>query len=183
MRANEGGGGSRGLMHVEPFLMQLGAAGFYLGQVEDPIDLGQEMMPGIVDVLGIGADLNRCDLLPALGQQMGEADDRVERRAQLMAHIRQELGLRPVGGLGAEHCRMHDLGIALGFLAGGNQAHFGMPAADENPELAGILGQQRSTARRWSKIRSHPWPPLGRTARPPALSVRQPSHAISAGFG
>ena len=62
--------------------------------------------------------------------------------------------------LGAEHGRMHDLGIALSFLARRDQSHLGMMPAHENPQLTGVLGQQGSTARQRSKIGSHPWPPL-----------------------
>src|SRR3546814_804417 len=41
-------------------------------------------------------DLERHDV--------GKAHDRVERRAQLMAHIGEELRLRPVCGLRVDHC-------------------------------------------------------------------------------
>ena len=37
----------------------------------------------------------------AVVQQLGEADDRVERRAQLVRHVREELALEPVRFLDA----------------------------------------------------------------------------------
>ena len=45
-------------------------------------------------------------------QQLAETQDGMHRRAQLMAHARQELGLRAVGGFGLV-ARMHQLQRAL----------------------------------------------------------------------
>ncbi len=135
--------------------MQLGAAGLDLGEVQDPVHLPQEMLAARVDVLGIGSDAGRVGRLIAIGHQLGEADDRVQRGAELVAHIGEELGLRAVGGLGPQHRGMHDLGVALGFLAGGDQAHLGVVAADQDSQLAGIFGKQRPAAGRRAKIRSH----------------------------
>ena len=54
-----------------------------------------------MDVAGIFAVFRRTDRAEHLvGENFGEAQDGVERRAQLMAHVGEEFGLRLVGGLG-----------------------------------------------------------------------------------
>ena len=65
-----------------------------LGQVEDVVDHPQEH-------LARGLDVRRVPPLPlvelvAAGEDLGEADDRVQRRAQLVAHRGQEVALEPV---------------------------------------------------------------------------------------
>jgi len=64
--------------------------------------------------------MRRALLLRQLGaQQLGKAQNRVQRRAQLMAHAREEIGLGAVGRLG------HRLGLArlLGQLSLVELAH------------------------------------------------------------
>ncbi len=56
--------------------------------------IARSILPGRLDVAGIAA-LPLVELVGA-GEDLGEADDRVERRAQLVAHRRQEVALEPV---------------------------------------------------------------------------------------
>jgi hypothetical protein len=54
----------------------------------------------------IGRELHHPEVLPLLGGELGverqlrHADDAVQGRADLMAHVGQEFALRPGGGLG-----------------------------------------------------------------------------------
>ena len=53
-----------------------------------------------MDVLGVGLDRGRVGrLLAALGEELGEADDRVERRPELVAHRGEEVALCRARGL------------------------------------------------------------------------------------
>ena len=80
------GEGRRGQLHL-PRL--------HLGQVEDVADEGQQVGAGAVDAAG------ELDLLVGevagrvVGQELGQDEQAVERRAQLVAHVGQELGLVP----------------------------------------------------------------------------------------
>ena len=60
-----------------------------LGQVEDVVDQGEQMPPRAEHpIKRLGVLLQRLRILP---QHLADADDGVERRAQLVAHIGQEL--------------------------------------------------------------------------------------------
>ena len=66
-----------------------------LGQVEDVADEGEQVGAGAVDAAG------ELDLLVGevavrvVGQELGQDEQAVQRRAQLVAHVGQELGLVP----------------------------------------------------------------------------------------
>ena len=72
-------------------------AGLDLGKVEDVIDQPQQMTAGTLDFLEVGDEV----LLAAVGRvflkDLAVADDGVERGAQFVAHIGQELALGPIG--------------------------------------------------------------------------------------
>ena len=76
---------------------ELDLAGLHLGQVEDVVDELQEMPGAGEDVaeelLVLGGDRPHL----AVVHELGEADDAVQRRAELVRHVRQELALEPVG--------------------------------------------------------------------------------------
>ena len=55
------------------------------------------MLAGAVDLLEVGHELGLAELLGLLLQHLAVADDRVERRAQLVAHVGEEGALRLVG--------------------------------------------------------------------------------------
>ena len=84
------------------FLVELVAAGLDARQVEDFVDQVEQMHAGIVDVGGIflvGRHRVRAENLAL--HHFGKAEDGVERRAQLVAHLREEARLGDVGGFGA----------------------------------------------------------------------------------
>ncbi len=83
-------------------LGQLVAAGLDPRQIEDLVDQVEQMLAAIVDVLRIGfvgRVLDRPEYFGA--HHLGKAQDRIQRRAQFMAHIGQEFRFRQIGGLGA----------------------------------------------------------------------------------
>jgi hypothetical protein len=72
-------------------------AGLDLGVVEDVVDDGQERLGGAANALGV---LALADGEFGVEQQSGHADDAVHRRADLVAHRREELALGLAGGFG-----------------------------------------------------------------------------------
>ena len=87
---------------------------------------------------GVGLDRRRVGgLVAALGEQLGEADDRVERRAQLVAHRREEvaLGRARCLELGDQPLALDDECLALGRANG---------ALEQEPDqLQVVLEEQR----------------------------------------
>jgi len=60
----------------------------------------RSMVAGVAYELGVLDDLRVGELLLAVvGEELGEADHGVERRAQLMTHIGKEFGFDPLGEL------------------------------------------------------------------------------------
>ena len=87
--------------------MQIQPTGVDPRQIEDLVDQVQKMLaalPDQTDIFGLPR-LERPGN-PVL-QHLGEAEDRIERRAQLMAHIGEELRFGDVGGLGGSFGVMH----------------------------------------------------------------------------
>ena len=78
----------------------LHAAGLDLGQVEHVVDQPEQMVGAGQDLLEIAVLALGQEILAAAHDQPGEADDRVHRRPQLVAHVGQELGLRAARLLG-----------------------------------------------------------------------------------
>ncbi len=76
-------------------------AGLDPGEVEHVVDEIEQMQPAGMDVADIFGEHRRADGADDLGpDKVGETDDRIERRAQLMAHIGEEGGFRAAGFLG-----------------------------------------------------------------------------------
>ena len=74
------------------------APGFHLGEVEDVVHERELMAPGRLDVLDV-VGLTLVELAEhALRQDVGEADDRIQRRPQLMRHVREEFALGTISG-------------------------------------------------------------------------------------
>jgi len=84
---------------VEVRQFELHPPGFDLRQIEDVVDEGQQVLPRSVDVLQVLVLFLVQLLEHALGQHFGEPDDRVERGAQLVGHVGEELGLVLAGDL------------------------------------------------------------------------------------
>src|SRR5260221_9522704 len=94
--------------HVEVVDVERHLARFDLRQVEDVVDEGEQVLPRAVDVAHV-LELLRVQVAEhALLQHLGKADDRIERRAQLVGHVGEELALVPVGAF--------ELGGLLGHL-------------------------------------------------------------------
>ncbi len=73
--------------------LELHAAGLDLGEVEDVVDQREQMPSGLEHVVDVG-ELAFVELAEhLLVQHLAEADDRVQRRAQLVRHRGQEVGL------------------------------------------------------------------------------------------
>ncbi|MFO1298247.1 MAG: hypothetical protein U1F25_18475 [Rubrivivax sp.] len=73
-------------------------AGLDLRQVEHVVDQRQQVLPGDIDLLEPLCAAQRGRVVAP--QQVRQADDRVHRRADLMAHVGQEARLRAAGPLG-----------------------------------------------------------------------------------
>ena len=78
---------------------ELHAPGLDLGQVEDVVEQLEQVPAGVEDVAEVLL-LPVVDVTEhALQQHLGEPDHGVERRAQLVRHAGEELGLVPAGHL------------------------------------------------------------------------------------
>jgi hypothetical protein len=130
--------------HVERAALEVEPAGLDLREVEDVVDDGEERVPAGADDLG---------QVPLLGgqlgveQELGHADDRVHRRADLVAHGGEEgaLGLGGRLGLAAGTQQLADVVV--------DRVHPDLLAADEDrggphvdihqrPVLAGPPGHE-----------------------------------------
>ena len=73
--------------------------GLHLREVEDVVDERQQMSAAVEDIAEIlllfGVELTE----EAFEKDLGEADDGVERRAELVGHAGKKLGFVAVGGL------------------------------------------------------------------------------------
>ena len=78
----------------EVLAANLHLAALDLGQVEDVVDHRQEHPAGRLDVAGVTA-VALVELVGP-GEDLGKTDDRIERRAQLVAHGRQEVALEAI---------------------------------------------------------------------------------------
>ena len=83
-------------------------AALHLGDVENVVDDGEQMGGGIADEVGVFDDLVRPSELAllVLAEQLGEADHRVERRPELMAHVGDEFGFDLARQLGLDARRV-----------------------------------------------------------------------------
>ena len=88
--------------HVDVVDVERHAAGLDLGHVEDVVDDLEQIGAAAVDVAGIFLIFGVAERAEqTLLHHLGEADHGVERGAQLVADIGEELGFGAVGGLGA----------------------------------------------------------------------------------
>ena len=77
---------------------QLHTPGLDLGEVQDVVDEREEVLAGGVDIPEVLVLLGVQLPEHPLEQHLGEADDGVQGRAQLVGHVGQELGLVAAGG-------------------------------------------------------------------------------------
>ena len=90
------------LGQIERLHVELHPSGLDLGHVEDVVDDFQQIVAAGENVVAVFLIFLRAELAEhAAFHDLGETDDGVERRAQLVTHIGQELGFGLVGLLGA----------------------------------------------------------------------------------
>ena len=77
---------------VEVFKEHRHAPRFDLRQIEDPADQRQQMFAGGVDLAEVRQEIVLAEVLAFFLQQFRITDDRVQRRAQFMRHVGEELG-------------------------------------------------------------------------------------------
>ncbi len=108
----------RELAEIDLLDMQVHAAGLDLGQIENVVDQPEQMLAGGLDLDEVRLARLVAAILRVLAQNFAVADDGVERRAQLVAHIGEE------GRLGAGG-RFGLMARFFGFLARlcGSRAH------------------------------------------------------------
>ena len=94
-----------------------------LGDIKKVIDQAEQMTARAMDVPDIFLVVGMAKLAERLGaQQLGKADDGIERRAQFMAHIGEKLRFRAIGKL------RHFLCLAQGDLGPHTIVHIGQRA-------------------------------------------------------
>ena len=86
------------LRDVERLQEEVHLAGLDLRQVEDVVDERQQVLARGVDLLEVGGEVLLAQVFGLFLQHLAVADDGVQRRAQLVAHVGQELALGAVGG-------------------------------------------------------------------------------------
>ena len=98
------------ILHAEAVIRQLHPAGLDLAQVEDVVDQLEQVLAGRVNVLQALLPLLRREIDQVVLEDLAESEDGIERCAQLVAHVCQELALqtRDLGDL-----RIGDLDLAL----------------------------------------------------------------------
>ena len=86
---------------LDDALVQVDLAGFGLRQVEDVVDQIEQVGAAALDVAQVFTIALAADrAVHLLDDHVGETDDGIQGRAQLVAHRGQELRLGPVGALG-----------------------------------------------------------------------------------
>jgi hypothetical protein len=99
------------LLDGNSLLVKRQPAGLDPRQVEDTVQDAEQVHAGIADIARVlrRVGLPRCGL-----DDFGKADDRVERRAQFVCHVGEELGLGAVGLLRLAHRFLGERGGAFG---------------------------------------------------------------------
>ena len=114
--------------------MEFGLARLDLRQAENVVDELQEMDAGCVDVVRIlGVFWVADGSEHAVFHYTGEADDGVQRRAQLVAHVGEELGHGAIGEVGLLQGRNQRLLGALALGDGLDRIQHARPAVLMTP--------------------------------------------------
>jgi len=112
-------------------------------KIENIVDDTQQEPAALVDVLGVSLLLRVQPSRDAGREHLREADDRVERGPQFVAHIGEELRFGPTGGLGAL--------LALGQRGIGHFEFDFLRGADADlaDQIGGETGQQQCCTQRY----------------------------------
>ena len=156
LQLDEAHGAAGDVVQVEHFLEQFELAGLDLGHVEDAVDQFEQVPAAFMDQLGVFEIFRAADGAEHLMRHhFGEADDGVERRAQLVTHVGKEARLGTACGLG-EIARLDQrafLRLALGNVArdrndvGRLVVHGrGGAAADLGPDIEPSRRRMRTSA-------------------------------------
>ena len=90
----------RAVVTLKQVRVSSSAPGLDLGEVKDVVDQLQQMAAAVEDVVGV-LELPGIQVAEhPVAEDFGEAEDGVERGAQLVAHVGQEQALGAVGRLG-----------------------------------------------------------------------------------
>ena len=129
-----------GHQNAQRLVVDFAPPGFDARQIENVVDEGQQIVPGMVDVVGvILVDRNGHWPEHLALQDLRKAHDGIERRAQFMAHGGEEGRLRLVGFLGP-----------LFFFFG-----LGLFAPQVSDEAVLLRTENQHVARRFLKIAGH----------------------------
>ncbi len=82
----------------------------HAGHLHVDVDQAEQVRTGGVDLLQVGDGVLVALVLRVLHQHLAVADDRVHRRAELVAHVGEEGALGPVGLLGVQ-ARFFECGL------------------------------------------------------------------------
>ncbi|KAF1854083.1 hypothetical protein Lal_00005300 [Lupinus albus] len=103
--------GLDGFPRLHPAFIQRVAPGLQLRHVQHVVDEVQQVAAAVLHMAGIVAVARAAQRTEQLVQHdVGKADDGVQRRAQFVAHGRQEGALGPVGGFCLIECRGEPFG-------------------------------------------------------------------------
>src|SRR4029077_10552640 len=129
---------------IDLLLLQFETTGFDARHVEHVIDQAQQVLPALLDMSDVFAISGASQWPQKLkAHDVGEADDGVERRAQLVTHMGQKLRLHPARPFGRA------LGLAQAEIEIGELGPDAVPAAelandhgDEDKRAEGQAGEQ-----------------------------------------
>ena len=137
--------GANDIAHIDLGLQKLGLARLDLGQVENVVDQAQQVEAARVDVGGIGAILLGLGAEHLVLDDLRKADDGIERRAQLVAHVGEELRLGARGRLGGV-ARAPQLLVRLpahGDVAQEGAEELEIPGERGDERLSRVLAQEQ----------------------------------------
>ena len=123
------------LGQVDRLEMQVELAGFRLGKIQYVVDQRQQMLSRAMNIHGIVAIARHAGAEYLRADHFGKSQNGVQRRAQFMAHQRQEAALGVVGFLGAVQC--HGQFLAARFQQPHFRAHHGFGGAKAQIAPAG----------------------------------------------
>jgi hypothetical protein len=158
--------GERDLLEVE-------LAGLDLGEVEDVVDQVQQRVGRLLRRAADSALLRAS--AERLQQQLGHADDAVHRRADLVAHVGEELALRARRALGRVARGAQLPSDALSYGAGRATRRASRRWSTMVSAKSATPVSKSNQAARWPRSRSQPSSERQQHARRGAAGAREPA--------